>query len=85
METITSDTPYEKQRDAFVERMMYGWSFLHCLPVGMNEKPSAETGTVMRADTLRRYASDAGFCDLEVLPIDNFFFRFYRLKAVCPS
>ena len=68
-----------------VERMMYGWSFLHCLPVGMEEKPSAATGTVMRADTLRQYAAQAGFCDVEVLPIDNFFFRFYRLKAICPK
>jgi 2-polyprenyl-3-methyl-5-hydroxy-6-metoxy-1,4-benzoquinol methylase len=62
-----------------VEWMMYGWSILHCLPVGMFEQPSSGTGTVMRADTLRRYASEAGFRDVEVLPIDNFFFRFYRL------
>jgi 2-polyprenyl-3-methyl-5-hydroxy-6-metoxy-1,4-benzoquinol methylase len=63
-----------------VEWMMYGWSVLHCLPVGMSEQPSAATGTVMRTDTLRRYAHEAGFSDVEVLPIDNFFFRFYRLK-----
>ncbi len=62
-----------------VEWMMYGWSVLHCLPVGMAEQPSAATGTVMRRATLRRYAQDAGFRDVEVLPIDNFFFRFYRL------
>jgi 2-polyprenyl-3-methyl-5-hydroxy-6-metoxy-1,4-benzoquinol methylase len=63
-----------------VEWMMYGWSVLHCLPVGMAEhQPSAATGTVMRTDTLRRYAQEAGFQDVEVLPIDNFFFRFYRL------
>jgi 2-polyprenyl-3-methyl-5-hydroxy-6-metoxy-1,4-benzoquinol methylase len=62
-----------------VEWMMYGWSVLHCLPVGMAEEPSAATGTVMRTDTLRQYAREAGFRELEVLPIDNFFFRFYRL------
>ncbi len=62
-----------------VEWMMYGWSILHCLPVGMSEQPSAGTGTVMRTDTLRAYARQAGFRDLEVLPIDNFFFRIYRL------
>ena len=28
---------------------------------------------------LRRYAQEAGFQRVEVLPIDNFFFRFYRL------
>ena len=66
-----------------VEWMMYGWSVLHCLPVGKADVHSAETGTVMRADTLKQYAAEAGFCDLEVLPIDNFFFRFYRLKALC--
>ena len=62
-----------------VEWMMYGWSVLHCLPVGMADQPSAETGTVMRVDTLRRYAREAGFRDMEILPIENFFFRFYRL------
>lgn len=63
-----------------VEWMMYGWSVLHCLPVGMAEhQPSAATGTVMRADTLRRYALEAGFREVEVLPIENFFFQFYRL------
>jgi SAM-dependent methyltransferase len=62
-----------------VEWMMYGWSILHCLPVGMADQPSAETGTVMRTSTLRLYAQEAGFRDVEVLPIDNFFFRFYRL------
>lgn len=66
-----------------VEWMMYGWSVLHCLPVGKAENPSAETGTVMRPETLGRYAAEAGFCEVEILPIDNFFFRFYRLRAVC--
>ena len=66
-----------------VEWMMYGWSVLHCLPVGKAEEPSAGTGTVMRPETLRRYAEEAGFCEVEILPIDNFFFRFYRLRPVC--
>jgi SAM-dependent methyltransferase len=67
--------------DTEVDWMMYGWSVLHCLPVGMADHHSAGTGTVMRPDTLRRYAIDAGFSDLEVLPIDTFFFRFYRLSV----
>jgi SAM-dependent methyltransferase len=64
-----------------VEWMMYGWSILHCLPVGMADAPAAGTGTVMRADTLQRYATEAGFRSVEILPIDNYFFRFYRLSA----
>ena len=76
----------ERVGDAFtpqgndVEWMMYGWSILHCLLVGMADQPSAATGTVMRTDTLRRYALEAGFRGVEILPIDNFFFRFYRLQ-----
>jgi hypothetical protein len=75
----------ERVGDAFtpegndVEWMMYGWSVLHCLPVGMADAPAMGTGTVMRTDTLRGYAREAGFRDVEILPIDNFFFRFYRL------
>lgn len=62
-----------------VEWMMYGWSILHCLPVGMADQPSAATGTVMRPATLESYAADAGFDGVEVLPVENVFFRFYRL------
>jgi 2-polyprenyl-3-methyl-5-hydroxy-6-metoxy-1,4-benzoquinol methylase len=62
-----------------VDWMMYGWSILHCLPVGMADQPSAGTGTVMRPDTLRKYASAAGFKSVDILPIENYFFRFYRL------
>jgi SAM-dependent methyltransferase len=62
-----------------VERLNYGFSVLHCLAVGMAETPSAGTGTVMRLPTLRRYAIEAGFRDVEVLPIENDFWRFYRL------
>ena len=64
-----------------VERIMYTYSILCCLPVGRSEMPSASTGTVMRADTLRRYATEAGFAEVEVLPIEHDVFRFYRLRG----
>lgn len=62
-----------------VERFMYGWSILVCLPGGMSQPPAAGTGTVMRPGVLRSYADQAGFRDVEILPIENDFFRFYRL------
>jgi SAM-dependent methyltransferase len=62
-----------------IERLMYGWSVLCCLPAGMTEPDSAATGTVMRHATLERYASKAGFARVEVLPVENDFFRLYRL------
>lgn len=62
-----------------VERMMYGWSVLHCLPASRVAEPSAALGTVLRTSTMERLADDAGFSRLDVLPIDNDFFRFYRL------
>ncbi|MCC6628871.1 MAG: class I SAM-dependent methyltransferase [Chloroflexi bacterium] len=64
-----------------VEWMMYGWSILHCLPVGLVDPPAVGTGTVLRADTLCDYALAAGFRAVEVLPINHVFFRFYRLIA----
>ncbi len=64
-----------------VERFMYAASVLHCLPVGMIDQPSAATGTVMRPDTMRRYATDAGFTTIDILPIEHDFFRFYRLTG----
>jgi hypothetical protein len=64
-----------------LERFNYGWSVLHCLAVGLLDAHSAGTGTVLRTDTLRRYAADAGFTRVDVLPINNPFWRFYRLRA----
>jgi SAM-dependent methyltransferase len=62
-----------------VERFYYGFSIFHCLPVGMVGEGAAGTGTVMRADTVRRYAKQAGFGRFEVLPIENDFYRFYLM------
>jgi 2-polyprenyl-3-methyl-5-hydroxy-6-metoxy-1,4-benzoquinol methylase len=76
----------ERTEDAFtapaseVERLFYGFSVFHCLPVGMVGEGAAGTGTVIRADTVRRYASEAGFSSCEILPIENDFWRFYLLK-----
>jgi len=63
-----------------LERFLYGWSIGLCLPGGMGDKGAAGTGTLMRPATLRRYAEDAGFAGVEVLPIDNDpLRRWYRL------
>jgi hypothetical protein len=41
---------------------------------------NAATGTVMRPDTLRRYAADAGWSDVQILDqIQHGFLRFYLL------
>jgi SAM-dependent methyltransferase len=64
-----------------IDRLMYGYSLLCCLPDGRSHGPSAATGTVMRPALLRDYAQQAGFTDVEVLPVDAGFFRVYRLLA----
>ena len=58
---------------------MYGYSVFFCLANGLVDQPSAGTGTVMRPATVRRYAMDAGFSDVTILPIEHEAFRFYRL------
>jgi SAM-dependent methyltransferase len=75
----------ERVADAFtapgdeIERMMYGWSVTHCLPTQLAERPSAALGTVMRAGTVRELAGQAGYARVDVLPVENDFFRLYRL------
>jgi SAM-dependent methyltransferase len=77
----------ERVADAFtapgdpVERFMYGWSILHCLPATLAERPAEAAGTVLRAPTVARWATAAGFAGFEVLPIDNLFWRFYRMRG----
>jgi hypothetical protein len=76
----------EKTADTFtspadlMERLFYGFSVTCCLPAAMTDQPSAGTGTVMRADTLGRYAEAAGFRKAEVLDdLEHDALRFYRL------
>jgi 2-polyprenyl-3-methyl-5-hydroxy-6-metoxy-1,4-benzoquinol methylase len=64
-----------------VDRLMYGYSLLCCLPDGRSHEPSVGTGTVMRPAVLRSYAEAAGFSGVEVLPLEAGFFRFYRLVS----
>jgi SAM-dependent methyltransferase len=64
-----------------VERLLYGFSTMLCLPDAMSHRASAATGTVIRPSTVREYAERAGFAAIDVLPIEGFgFWRFYRLR-----
>ena len=62
-----------------LERMMYGWCIVHCLPASMAESPWAAIGTVIREDVVRSLAGEAGFASVDVLPVDGGFFRLYEL------
>ncbi|MEO6531284.1 MAG: class I SAM-dependent methyltransferase [Specibacter sp.] len=63
-----------------VERLMYGYSLLVCLPDSLSTPGSVGTGTPMRQATLEGYAAQAGFSRVERLSIEDFsVFRFYRL------
>ena len=64
----------------FNDRLMYGWSVLHCLPATMAEHPTIATGTVLRPSTLRQYATDAGLHRIQELAVDNDFWRLYLLQ-----
>ncbi len=57
----------------------YGWSVVSCLPAAMGDPHTSATGAVMRSATLRRYAQQAGFRSVEVLPLETDTWRFYRL------
>ena len=77
----------EKTADTFTapadltERLFYGFSVTCCLPAAMTDQPSAGTGTVMRADTLRKYGEAAGFRKAEILDdLEHDALRFYRLS-----
>ncbi|MBX9247132.1 methyltransferase domain-containing protein [Actinotalea ferrariae] len=90
MRTMASPDGYvlvvdERADEAFtapadpVQRLFYGFSLLCCLPDGLSAEGGVGTGTVMRPSTLARYAREAGFVRLEVLPVEHDMFRFYRL------
>jgi 2-polyprenyl-3-methyl-5-hydroxy-6-metoxy-1,4-benzoquinol methylase len=62
-----------------LERYHYGWSVVSCLPGAMGDPQTAATGAVMRTATVRRYAEEAGFHAVEVLPIQTPTWRFYQM------
>lgn len=62
-----------------MERFFYAFSTLHCLAVSM-QNGGAGTGTVIRPDTVRRYAIEAGFTTIETLDVDHPQFVLYQLS-----
>jgi hypothetical protein len=62
------------------ELYIYGWSVMGCLSSSMGDPSFAQTGAVMRPDTLRRYAHEAGFGSVEVLPIEDTQWWFYLVR-----
>ena len=64
-----------------MQHLFYAASTLHCLLVGRSVDDGVGTGTVMRTATVERYAREAGFQSLTVLPVEHMTFRFYRLEA----
>ncbi|MEO8228189.1 MAG: class I SAM-dependent methyltransferase [Chloroflexota bacterium] len=62
-----------------IQRTFYGWSVLHCLASAMDGPNASGTGTVFRPAILRRYAQEAGFRTVEIVPIKHETWRFYRL------
>lgn len=61
-----------------MERFFYSFSTLHCLAVSM-QNGGAGTGTVIRPDTIRRYANEAGFTTVDTLDVEHPQFVLYRL------
>jgi SAM-dependent methyltransferase len=62
-----------------MERFLYGWSIVHCLPATRAETHVTANGTVLRASTLAAWAEAAGFAGATVLDIEDDLWRFYRL------
>lgn len=63
-----------------IERMMFGWSVLHCLPAAKAEPDSAAIGTMIREGLVRQLALSGGFGTVETPDVDGGFFRIYVLR-----
>ncbi|MBA2609886.1 MAG: methyltransferase domain-containing protein [Actinobacteria bacterium] len=74
----------ERTEDTFavpateMERLFYAFSTLHCLSVSLQDG-GVGTGTVIRADDVRRYAETASLA-VEILDVEHPQFRLYRLR-----
>jgi SAM-dependent methyltransferase len=76
----------EKSAEAFSlpaspnDRLNYGWSVLTCLSSAMNGPDAAGTGTVLRRETLERYARQAGFSSIEDAGVPHEAWTFWRMR-----
>lgn len=65
-----------------LQRLLYGFSLLICLPDSLSAPGSVATGTVLRPSTLDGYAKRAGFAGATPLELaDTGLWRFYRLAG----
>lgn len=62
-----------------VERFFAATSVTWCLPQSRTVPDSAAIGTLIRPETMRVLATTAGFSNVNILPIEHPFWRFYRL------
>lgn len=62
-----------------VERFFAATSAIWCLPQGRVGPDPGPVGTLIRPDTMRDLARQAGYPGVEIVPIDHPFWRFYRL------
>ena len=64
----------------FAGRLYYNFSVLLCLPQSLVYPDSMGTGAAMIPSTFQRYVKEGGFSKTEILSVDHFLWRFYRLK-----
>jgi hypothetical protein len=69
-----------KEKDDFAGRFYYNFSVLLCLPQSMAYPDSVATGAAMTPSTFKKYAKEAGFSKIDVLPVKHFIWEFYRLE-----
>jgi SAM-dependent methyltransferase len=62
-----------------IDSFFYIASVLYCLPQSLASQPSAAIGTVIRTPTMKSLGHAAGFSRVEILPIENDFWTFYKL------
>ncbi len=81
VETRTAPHFHAPLPEGDFERFSYLVSVLHCLPTALAQQPSAGLGAIVREDTLRELAAEAGFGSFAVAPVDHPMVRFYELMA----
>jgi SAM-dependent methyltransferase len=64
-----------------LQRLLYGYSVLVCLPDAMTGNPDGAVGTVMRPGTMDALAREAGFAAAVPLDVEHDMWRFYDLRS----
>ena len=70
----------ESRAEGDFERLAHLIGVVYCLPTAMADQPSAAMGAVVDTETVFALATEAGFQQTQIAPIEHEMLRFFAMR-----